>query len=138
MMGTRRLILLTVIAALGLGCAANELRARKDDAWSHVSQALPDGEYIYNPSLPTLSTLPDPTWVGYASVPSGYGHPFRPLGFVLYPIGVALDYVLVRPFYMIGGLAPEWFGLTTDDAQVYQSSMPELTISRDAPRLRFE
>jgi hypothetical protein len=138
MMGTRRLILLTVIAALGLGCAANELRARKDDGWSHVSQALPDGEYIYNPSLPTLSTLPDPRWVGYASVPSGYGHPFRPLGFVLYPIGVALDYALVRPFYMIGGLAPEWFGLTTDDAQVYQSSMPELTISRDAPRLRFE
>jgi hypothetical protein len=41
------------------------------------------------------------------------------------------------PFYMLGGLAPEWFGLTTDDAQGYQSHMPELTISRDAPR-RFE
>jgi hypothetical protein len=39
---------------------------------------------------------------------------------------------------MLGGLAPEWFGLTTDDAQVYQSSMPELTISREAPRYRFE
>jgi hypothetical protein len=137
-MGTRRALIVAVIAALGLGCTASELRARKDDGWSRVSQALPDGEYIDNPSLPLLSRLPDPRWVGHAPVPNAYGHPFRPVGFVLHPIGVALDYVLVRPFYMLAGLAPEWFGLTTDDAHVYQSSMPELSISRDAPRYRFE
>jgi hypothetical protein len=137
-MGTRQLVVVAVVAALGLGCAANDLKTRKDNAWSRVSQTLPDGEYLYNPSLPTLSRLPDPTWVGYAAVPNAYGHPFRPFGFVLHPIGVALDYVLVRPFYMLAGLAPEWFGLTTDDAQGYQSHMPELTISRDAPRHRFE
>ncbi|HWC03950.1 MAG TPA: hypothetical protein VHF87_14430 [Methylomirabilota bacterium] len=137
-MGTRQLIIVAVVAALGLGCAANDLKTRKENAWDRVPQALPDGEYIYNPSLPTLSTLPDPTWAGYSSAPNAYGHPFRLPGFALYPLGVALDYALVRPFYMLGGLAPEWFGLSTDDAQLYQSHMPELTTSRDAPRHRFE
>ena len=72
--------------------------------------------------------------MGYSSIPSAYGHPFRPLGFVLYPFGVAFDYAVVRPLYMLGGLAPEWFGLTSDDAQTYQSHMPELDASRRTPR----
>jgi hypothetical protein len=137
-MGTRRLIILGVAAALSLGCSASSLKSQKDDAWGHVPQTLADGEYIYNPALPKLSTLPDPTWVGYSSNPNAYGHPFRPLGLFLYPFGVAFDYVVVRPLYMLGGLAPEWFGLTTDDAQTYQGHMPELLISKDAPRYRFE
>ena len=137
-MGTKQLIILVVAAAIGVGCSASGLKARKDNGWARVSPSLPDGEYIYNPSLPMLSKLPDPTWVGFESVPNAYGAPFRPLAFVLYPIGVALDYVLVRPFYIIGGLAPEWFGLTADDAQGYQGSMPELIISKDAPRQLFE
>jgi len=137
-MGTRQMVILAVAVAFGMGCSASGLKARKDDAGSHVSQSLPDGEHIYNPSLPSLSKLPDPSWAGSTSVPSAYGHPFRPLGFVFHPIGVALDYALVRPFYMLGGLAPEWFGLTVDDAHGYQGHMPELTISKDAPRQRFE
>ena len=138
-MGTRQLIILVVAAAIGVGCSsASGLKAGKDDAWGPVSQSLPDGQYINNPALPAMSKLPDPTWVGTTSVPSAYGHPFRPLGFAFYPIGVALDYALVRPLYMLGGLAPEWFGLTADDAQGYQGHMPELTISKDAPRQRFE
>jgi hypothetical protein len=137
-MGTRGLIILVVAAALGVGCSAGSLKSQKDDGWSHVSQSLPDGEYISNPALPTLSQLPDPKWVGSTTVPSAYGHPFRPLGFVFHPVGVALDYALVRPFHMLGGLAPEWFGLTADDAYGYQGHMPELSISKDAPRYRFE
>jgi len=39
---------------------------------------------------------------------------------------------------LLGGLAPEWFGLNTDDGQMYQAHMPELYISKDAPRYRFE
>ena len=137
-MGTRRLMILAVVAAVSLGCSASSLKAQKDDGWAPVSQTLPDGEYIYNPSLPSLSTLPDPTWTGYSSNPSAYGYPLRPVGLVLYPIGVALDWVVMKPLYILGGLAPEWFGLTADDAWTYQQRMPELTISKDAPRYRLE
>ena len=87
----------------------------------------------HNPSLPTLSTLPDPTWVGHDPVPNAYGHPFRPVAMVLYPFGVAFNWVVVEPLYMLGGLAPEWFGMTTDDALGYHSHMPELVTSKDAP-----
>jgi hypothetical protein len=137
-MRARQLIVLVVAAGLVVGCSASALKSQKDDAWNRVPQALPDGEYIYNPALPKLSTLPDPTWVGYSSTPSAYGHPFRPLGLVFYPFGVAFDYAIVRPFHMLAGLAPEWFGYTVDDAQTYQSHMPELIISKDAPKARFE
>ena len=136
-MHARELIILALAGAVVAGCSGSTLKARKDDAWSHVSQTLPDGEWIYNPSLPTLSKLPDPQWVGADPVPNNYGHPFRPVALLLSPIGVALDYVLMRPLYMLGGLAPEWFGLTSDDAQGYQGHMPEFVISKDAPR-RYE
>ena len=41
--------------------------------------------------------------------PDAYGHPFRPLGIIFHPIGVAFDWAVVRPLYWLGGLAPEWF-----------------------------
>jgi hypothetical protein len=136
-MYARKLIILALAGAIVAGCSGNALRSWKDDSWSQVSPALSDGRHISNPSLPTLSKLPDPQWVGVSPVPNNYGHPFRPLAFVLQPIGVALDYALMRPFYMLGGLAPEWFGLTSDDAQGYQGHMPEFFNSKDAPR-RFD
>ncbi len=115
-MRARVLIVLALAVLVAAGCAGSELKARKDNAWSAVPQALPD------------RYEPDPT---------GYGHPLRGAAFVLYPIGMALDYALVRPFYLLGGLAPEWFGLSTDDAQKFQSHYPELTVPRDAPQ-RFQ
>lgn len=137
-MGTKGLIVLVVAAALVAGCSASSLKSRKDDSWGRVSESLPDGKYIHNPSLPTLSKLPDPTWAGSDTVPSAYGHPFRPLGFVFHPFGVALDWVLVKPFYIIAGFAPEWFGLSADDGHSYYDHMPELSTTKDAPRYRYE
>ncbi len=104
---------LVLATLVGAGCAGSTLKAQKDNAWSTLPQALPDD---------------------YAANPTGYGHPLRGPAFVLYPVGVVLDYVLVRPFYLLGSLAPEWFGLTVDDAQKYQAHLPELAIPRDAPR----
>lgn len=109
-MRAKPLIVLLLAAALGAGCSASQLQARKDDAW--FSTALPD--------------MQDPN-------PGGYGHPLRPLGVVLHPIGVAMDYALVRPFYWLAGLAPEWFGLTVDDAQKYQQHLPQLVVPKTAP-----
>jgi hypothetical protein len=123
-MRKRQLTILMVAAAVCVGCA--------------VSKGMPDGEYINNPSLPTLSTMPDPNWVGYSPVDSAYAHPLRPVGLLLNPIGVALDWVLMKPLYMLGGLAPGWFGFTVDDSQTYHAHMGEPIEAKDAPRYRFE
>lgn len=112
-MRARGLVFMLLAALVLAGCAGSELKARKDAAWAHVPQALPDTH--------------DPN-------PGGYGHILRPIAFLLHPVGVAFDYALARPFYMLGGLAPEWFGLTAEDGQRYQQHFPELTIPRDAPR----
>ncbi|MBI3454260.1 MAG: hypothetical protein HY002_00540 [Candidatus Rokubacteria bacterium] len=115
-MGRKVLAVLLLAALVGAGCSAAQLKAQKDDAWARVPQALPDS---HQPN------------------PSGYGHPFRGAAFVLHPVGVALDWILVKPFYMLAGLAPEWFGLTAEDAQRFQSHHPELITPQNAPR-RFE
>ncbi len=115
-MGGRWVLVLVLAAVVGAGCTAAQLKAQKDDSWSHVSQALPDN------SNPT---------------PGGFGHPFRAAGFLLHPVGVALDYALVRPLYMLAGLAPEWFGLTADDAHRYHEHHWELVTPQNSPR-RFE
>jgi hypothetical protein len=112
----RDLIVLVLLVAVVAGCSASGLKAQKDDSWKYVPQAQPDSY--------------DPT-------PSGYGHIFRVAGILMYPVGRALDYA-VRPFYMLGGLAPEWFGLQTDDAQSFHQAHPELVIPRDAPRLYYQ
>ena len=137
-MHMRNLVVLALAGAVLVGCSASELKSRKDDGWSLVSQGLPDGKYIHNPPLPTLSKLPDPPWVGQEPNPNAYGHLLRLPAIVFHPVGVALDWALIKPFHMLAGLAPEWFGLTADDALGYQSHMPELTTSKDAPRYRHE
>ncbi|HEY7139053.1 MAG TPA: hypothetical protein VIE44_03065 [Methylomirabilota bacterium] len=120
----RQLIFLMVAAVVCVGCA--------------VSKGIPDGEYINNPYLANSSTMPDPTWTGFSPVPSAYGHPFRPVGLVLNPIGTALDYAIMRPLYMLGSLAPGWFGFTTDDSQTYHSHIGDSMDAKDAPRYRYE
>ena len=115
-MRARFCALLLLAALVAAGCAAAELKAQKDDAWSHMPQALPDR---------------------HNANPSGYGHPFRLLAFLFHPVGVALDYALVRPMYRLGGLGPEWFGVRAEDAQRYHSHFPELITPQNAP-LRLE
>jgi hypothetical protein len=116
MRGGRQAIVLVLAAVMAAACSASDLKARKEHAWTHVPQALPD----------TLRESPE-----------GYAHPYRLTAFLLHPVGVALDYVIARPFYMLAGLAPEWFGLTVEDAQRYQEHYPELVIPRDSPRLHY-
>ncbi len=103
-------------AIVGVGCSAAQLKSQKEDSWGFVGNSLPDD---------------------YRTPVGGYGHPFRAAGFVLSPVGVALDWVLVKPFYMLAGLAPDWFGLTAEDAQRFQGAYPELVNSRNQPK-RFE
>lgn len=51
---------------------------------------------------------------------ASYGHPFRLVAFVLHPVGVLLDYVIVRPIYYVGSLAPSLFGYTAEDEAAFE------------------
>jgi hypothetical protein len=115
-MRSKVLVMLVLAAVVAAGCSATQLKSQKDDSWRFGPTSLPDR---YDPN------------------PTGYGHPFRGPAFVLHPVGVALDWILIKPFYMLAGLAPEWFGLTSDDAQHFQQHHPELVNSPNAPK-RFE
>jgi hypothetical protein len=50
-----------------------------------------------------------------ADAPIGYGYPFRLVAFVLHPVGVVTDLVVVRPIYWVTSLAPGLFGYTAED-----------------------
>lgn len=71
----------------------------------------------------------------YDTTPDDYGHPLRLVGFILYPIGLALDYLIVRPFYLIGREAPEVFGYTREDERAYQRRLGRDRGLPESPRL---
>lgn len=51
---------------------------------------------------------------------ASYGHPFRLVAFVLHPVGVLLDYVIIRPIYYVTSLAPGLFGYTAEDEAAFE------------------
>jgi len=51
---------------------------------------------------------------------TSYGHPLRLVAFVLHPVGVVLDYVIVRPVYYVASLAPSFFGYTAEDEAAFE------------------
>jgi hypothetical protein len=51
---------------------------------------------------------------------TSYGHPFRLVAFVLHPVGVLIDFVIVQPIYFIASLAPTLFGYTAEDEAALQ------------------
>lgn len=51
---------------------------------------------------------------------TSYGHPFRLVAFVLHPVGVLLDYVVIRPIYYVASVAPSLFGYTAEDEAAFE------------------
>ncbi len=47
---------------------------------------------------------------------SFHDNPLRLVGYVLYPVGAILEYVVTRPVYFVASLAPPVFGYTAEDA----------------------
>ncbi len=47
---------------------------------------------------------------------SFHDNPLRLVGYVLYPVGVMLEYVVTRPAYFVASLAPHVSGYTVEDA----------------------
>lgn len=103
------LVLVVALVLGGAGCATT----RTDSTSASTTRSLPSR---------------------YDTTPDDYGHPLRITGFILYPIGLALDYLIVRPFYLLAREAPGFFGYTRDDEQAYQRRLGRDRRLPDSPR----
>ena len=99
--------ILLLVAAVG--CAGNRQQQAAADA---------DGGY----SAPaSIYSVMDPTSLVYTDVAAGAAlsdNPWRWTGFLLHPVGVALDYGINRPFYSLSSHLPYLFGYTTEDSML--------------------
>ena len=94
-----------VIASL-VGCAGHQQAAESD-----IGYVAPASIY----------SVMDSTALVYTDVAAGSplnDNPWRWLGFVLHPVGQALDYGFNRPMYSLTGSMPYLFGYTSEDAML--------------------
>jgi hypothetical protein len=106
-MRTTALAVGILLLATAVGCAGNPQQQTSADA---------DGDYTAPASIYSVM---DPTSLVYTDVAAGSAandNPWRWAGFLLHPIGVALDYGLNRPFYKVPSQMPYLFGYTTEDS----------------------
>ena len=97
------ILLLTMV----IGCAGSQQQAL--DA---------DGNYV--PPASIYSVM-DSTSLVYTDVAAGsplLDNPWRWLGFLLHPVGQALDYGVNRPIYSLTSHMPYLFGYTSEDAML--------------------
>ena len=98
-----------LLLATAVGCAGN----RQD-------QSMGDADGSYAPPASIYSVM-DPTSLVYTDVAAGaaaYDNPWRWAGFLLHPVGVALDYGVNRPMYTLPSKNPYLFGYTSEDSML--------------------
>jgi hypothetical protein len=108
-MRTTALALGILLLATAVGCAENRQQ-----------QASADADGGYSPPASIYSVM-DPTSLVYTDVAAGAApsdNPWRWTGFLLHPVGVALDYGLNRPIYTLTSKLPYLFGYTSEDAML--------------------
>ena len=108
-MRTTTLALGILLLATAVGCAGNR-----------EQQALTDADGGYTPPVSIYSVM-DPTSLVYTDVAAGASpgdNPWRWAGFLLHPVGHALDYSLNRPMYKLTSQMPYLFGYTSEDSMV--------------------
>ena len=83
-------------------------------------QQTTDGDIGYVAPASIYSVM-DSTALVYTDVAAGSplsDNPWRWLGFLLHPVGQALDYGINRPVYAVTGSMPYLFGYTSEDAML--------------------
>lgn len=78
------------------------------------------GEREYTPPT-SIHNILDSTALVYSDPAAGSAvndNPYRWLGFILHPVGQALDYGVNRPLYTLAGSIPYLFGYTAEDNMV--------------------
>jgi hypothetical protein len=82
------------------------------------TSAEPDGSYTAPASIYSVM---DPTSLVYTDVAAGASlsdNPWRWFGFLLHPLGVAMDYGANRPIYTLPSKMPYLFGYTSEDSML--------------------
>jgi hypothetical protein len=109
-MKTTVLAMGTLLLATTFGCAGNQQQLASADA---------DGGDYAPPA--SIYSVMDSTSLVYTDVAAGAApsdNPWRWTGFLLHPVGVALDYGLNRPLYMLTSGMPYLFGYTSEDSML--------------------
>ena len=98
-----------LLLATVVGCAGN-------------SQQLESADTIRNYAPPaSIYSVMDSTALVYTDVAAGAATndtPWRWVGFLLHPVGVALDYGVNRPMYKLPSQTPYLFGYTSADSML--------------------
>lgn len=108
-MRTTALAVGILLLATAVGCAGNQQQQASADA---------DGGYAAPASIYSVM---DPTSLVYTDVAAGAApsdNPWRWTGFLLHPVGVALDYGLNRSMYILPRQMPYLFGYTSEDSML--------------------
>ena len=108
-MRTTALAVGILLLATAVGCAGNQQQLDSADA---------AGGYTAPASIYSVM---DPTSLVYTDVAAGAApsdNPWRWTGFLLHPVGVALDYGLNRPLYKLTSGVPYLFGYTAEDSML--------------------
>ena len=108
-MRTTALAMGIFLLATAVGCAGNRQEQESADA---------DGGYT---SPASIYSVMDPTSLVYTDVAAGAApsdNPWRWTGFLLHPVGVALDYGVNRPIYKLTSKMPYLFGYTSEDSML--------------------
>lgn len=119
-MRTTALALGILLLATAVGCAGDRQQQASADAdGGYTPQAsIYDGGYT--PPASIYSVM-DPTSLVYTDVAAGASpsdNPWRWAGFLLHPVGVAMDYGVNRPIYTLTSHMPYLFGYTTEDSML--------------------
>lgn len=108
-MRTTALAVGILLLATAVGCAGKQQQQASDDA---------AGGYTAPASIYSVM---DPTSLVYTDVAAGAApndNPWRWTGFLLHPVGLAIDYGLNRPIYMLTSQMPYLFGYTSEDSML--------------------
>jgi hypothetical protein len=108
-MRTTALAVGILLLATAAGCAG-----------SHQQQAPTEADGSYAPPASIYSVM-DSTSLVYTDVAAGAAtsdNPWRWAGFLLHPFGVAMDYAVNRPMYVLPRKMPYLFGYTAADSML--------------------
>ena len=108
-MRTTALAVGILLLATAVGCAG-----------SREQQASANADGGYSPPASIYSVM-DPTSLVYTDVAAGAtpsDNPWRWTGFLLHPVGVAMDYGVNRPIYTLTSKMPYLFGYTSEDSML--------------------